>query len=179
MSNEQVFRIGKKKGSITSTFRQLVSCGSIKFNFGAISISPTDEDLRRVHDIIHEVDDRRVFFNAYEDESPEHMVESLREAKRAIHELRKGVWSSDWARTIVQIMLHNIGEFLTQVEKKKLPNYRTPEFEEFEDAAEKLRVQTWSLVAHLCVVFGDIVKPLHLPHEILSEVKKQFDKVNT
>ncbi len=178
MADEHGFRIGKKKGSLKSTFRQLVASGAIKFNFGAISITPNASDLTRVHDIIHEIDDRRVFYNPYEDEIPIHMVESLRDGKRAIHELRKGVWGNPWARSIIQIMLHNIGEFLTKIEKTPLPHFGDPEFEAFEDSAETLRMQVWSLVAHLYLAFGEEVKPLHLPPTILAEVKLEFEKAN-
>jgi hypothetical protein len=170
-------RMGTTKGySPIATFRQLVADGGIEFDFGIVKVKPKEKDLPRIHDIIHEIDDRRVFYNAYEDEIPEHMVTSLRDAKRAIHECRKGLWSNPWARRVVEILLHNIGEFLTFAEKKPLPrNHHDAGFPEFECEAEKLRMQIWSLVAHMVVVFGDDVKPLHLPPEILSEVKLAYD----
>jgi len=171
-------RMSRRPGaSVIDVFRQLVADGGIKFNFGLVSIEPKESDLTRVHNIIHEIDDRRVFYNAYEDETPKHMVESVRNAKQAIHEERKGIWSDLWARELVQKILHDLGEFLTQAEKVKLPrNHHDRGFDEFEDLATEMRLRIWSAVAELVVAFGDAVKPCHLPEDLLREVQVEFAK---
>lgn len=104
-----------------SVFRQLVSQGGIKFNLGVMSLELKENDLRRIHDIIQEFDDRKAFYDAMGDETPTYMVESIRSAKQQINEIRRGVWSNLWAREVVQLLLHDIGDFVTKVEREPLP----------------------------------------------------------
>jgi hypothetical protein len=165
----------KRGASVIDVFRQLVATGGIKFNFGLVSIAPKEHDLARMHDIIQEIDKRRVFYNGYEDEIPEHMVQSIRNAREAIHQERKGIWSDAWAREMVQLILHDLGDFLTKVERKRLPrSHHDPGFEEFEDVATEMRLRIWSLVAELVVAFGSAVRPLHLPADILDAVRSEY-----
>src|SRR5215813_11388654 len=72
----------EKRYSPMAVFRQLISQGRIKFNFGVVSVEPKEDDLRRVHDIINEIDNRRAFYNSMEDEIPAPVVESIRAAKQ-------------------------------------------------------------------------------------------------
>jgi hypothetical protein len=176
--NIESLRMRSKPGaSVLDVFRQLVAQGRIKFNFGLVSIEPKEDDLTRVHDIIHEIDDRRVFYNAYEDELPEYMVKSIREARQAIHAERKGIWSDLWARELVQKILHDLGDFLTRTDKMRLPrNHHDPGFEEFEDLATEMRLRIWSAVAELVVAFGDAVKPMHLPKDLLEAVRAEYEE---
>src|SRR5207249_3366924 len=168
--NTESLRMRQKPGaSVLDVFRQLVANGRIKFNFGLVSIEPKEDDLSRIHDIIHEIDDRRVFYNAYEDELPEYMVRTIREARQAIHTARQGLWPDLWAREVVQRILHDLGEFLTRAEKMPLPrNHHDHGFEQFEDLATEMRLRVWSAVAELVVAFGAAVKPLHLPGDLLE-----------
>lgn len=166
----------RRGSSPKSVFRQLVSQGGIKFNFGIVSVELKEDDTRRIHDIIHEVDDRRAFYNAFEDEIPNHMVVSVRSAKQQINEIRRGVWANLWAREVVQLLLHDIGDFLTKIEREPLPpNLHDAGFEDFEKHALELRLRVWTGIAHLVVVFGDAVKPYHLPPEILNEVSDAYE----
>lgn len=170
----------KRNASVLDVFRQLVAQGRIKFNFGLISVEPREDDLTRVHDIIQEVDNRRVFYNAFEDEIPKYMVESVREARQAIHIKREGIWSDLWARERVQKILHDLGEFLTKTDDTTLPcNHHDKEFEQFEDLAMELRLRIWSTVAELVVAFGDAVKPMHLPQAILDAVQSEYERSKT
>lgn len=163
--------------SVLDMFRQLVAQGRIKFNFGLVSVEPKEDDLTRIHNIIHEIDDRRVFYNAYEDETPEYMVESVGDARRAIHAERRGVWSDLWAREVVQKILHDLGEFQTRTDRMKLPrNHHDPTFEEFEDLATEMRLRIWSAVAELVVAFGDAVRPMHMPTDLLDVVRKEYEE---
>jgi hypothetical protein len=165
----------RRDASMLDVFRQLVAQGAIKFNFGLMSIEPREDDINRVHDIIHEIDDRRVFYNAYEDEIPDRMVESVREARQAIHGERKGVWADLWAREVVQKILHDLGEFLTVAERTNLPsNHHDVKFEAFADLAAEMRLKIWSAVAELVVAYGDAVKPMHLPPDLLDEVRRRY-----
>lgn len=163
------------KTTAVSAFRQLVSNGGIKFTFPFVTVELKEDDLRRVHDIIHEIDDRRVFYDHIEDEIPEYMVQSVARAKEAIHEARKGLWANDWAREVVQRLLHDLGAFLTKAQQSVPRNHHDPGFAAFEEAALELRLRVWTMVAHLVVVFGRQVKPLHLPIEILQTVQEAYE----
>src|SRR3954447_2459415 len=94
----------ERGSSPVSVFRQLVSNGGIKFNFGVMSLELKERDLQRVHDIIDELDDRRAFYSALGDKTPEEVVESVRSAKHEINEIRKGIWANLWAREVVQLI---------------------------------------------------------------------------
>ncbi len=85
-----------------STFRQRFANGRIKNNLGFLSVEPKEDDLPRVHDIVNEIDNRRVFYQAYEDVIPEFWVKSVHEVREAIQELRKGVWVDIGTRAVVQ-----------------------------------------------------------------------------
>jgi len=173
--NDLKMHTARRGSSPISVFRQLVSQGGIKFNFGMVSVELKEDDLRRIHDIIHEFDDRRAFYNAFEDEIPSYMVESIRSAKQQINEIRRGVWANLWAREIVQLLLHDMGDFLTRIEREPLPrNLGDAGFNRFERNALELRFRVWTAIAHLVVVFGDAVKPYHLPPEILKEVSDAY-----
>jgi hypothetical protein len=165
----------RRGSSAISVFRQLVSQGGIKFNFGIASLELKEDDLRRIHDIIEELDDRRAFYDALGDETPSYMVESIRGAKQEINEIRRGIWANLWAREVVQLLLHDIGDFLTKIERQPLPrNHRDAGFGDFEKHACELRLRVWTAVAHLVVVFGETVNPYHLPPEILKEVSDAY-----
>ena len=134
-----------------------------------------ENDLRRIHDIIDEFDDRRAFYDAFGDETPRYMVESIRSAKQQINEIRRGIWANLWAREVVQLLLHDIGDFVTKVERKPLPgNPGDAGFDVFEEHALELRLRVWTAIAHLVLVFGEAVKPFHLPPEILEEVSNAY-----
>ncbi len=175
------FRFGPRKGkSPLSVFRQLLASGGIEFNFlNMVKVKLQEHDLTRIHNIIHEIDDHRAFYDAIEDQHPDHMIASVRNTKDAIHRIRQGLWANDWAREEIQILLHHIGDFLTEVERAPLPNnFQDESFTKFADAAEKLQMQVWSFVAQLVVVFGSAVKPLHLPPEILTAAQRAYDEQN-
>jgi hypothetical protein len=173
--NDLKMHTARRGASPISVFRQLVSQGGIKFNFGVVAVELKEDDLRRIHDIIHEIDDRRAFYNAFEDEIPSNMVASVRSAKQKVHEIRSGIWANPWAREVVQMLLHDIGDFLTKIERQPLPrNFGDEGFDRFEEHALELRLRVWTAIAHLVVVFGDAVEPLHLPSEILKEVSKAY-----
>lgn len=167
----------RRGSSPLSVFRQLVSNGGIQVNFfGLVNVELKEDDLRRVHDIIHEIDDSRSFYQAFDDEIPKYMVQRIRSTRDQIHQLRRGVWANTWAREVVQRILHDLGDFLTKIERSPLPkNHHDRGFEEFENHALEMRLRIWTAVAHLVVVFGDAVKPFHLPPEILAEVKRAYD----
>ena len=156
-----------------STFRQLVANGRIKFNLGFLSVEPKEDDLARVHDVVNEIDNRRVFHQAYEDEIPEYMVKSVREARETIQELRKGVWADNGTREVVQYILHELAEFLTKSDRGRIPrNHHDAGFAEFGESATELRLKVWTAIAHLYIVYGEEVKPYHLPQEILDTVRE-------
>jgi hypothetical protein len=70
-----------------------------------------------------------------------------------------------------------IGDFVTKVEREPLPgNPADAGFDVFEEHALKLRLRVWTAVAHLVVVFGEAVKPYHLPPEILKAVSDAYQK---
>jgi len=167
----------RKNVSPLSVFQKLVTDGSIKFNFGIASLDLKSDDLRRIHSIIHEIDDRRAFYTAYEDELPEYMLASIKSTKMAIsNTFKEGLWTNQWARQVAQIVLHELGEFVTVVERTKIPkNHHDKNFDIFEQQAMELRLKIWTAVAHYVVVFGSAVQPLHLPHEILTAVQEEYD----
>jgi hypothetical protein len=165
----------EKRYSPIAVFRQLISQGRIKFNFGVVSFEPKEDDLRRVHDIINEIDNRRAFYNSMEDEIPAPVVESIRAAKQKFNELRQGLWADPWARQVVQILLDDLGDFLTKIERFPLAkDWHDARFGRLEKHLVELRLRVWTAVAHFVVVFGDAVKPLHLPPEILEEVQRAY-----
>lgn len=167
----------KPGSSVVGIFRQLVAQGRIKFNLGVIAIEPKEDDLTRIHNIIHEIDDRRVFYQAFDDERPEYMVTSVRSAREAIHAERKGIWADAWAREMVQKILHDLGDFITIAEKLGPPkNHHESKFEEFENAAAEMRLCIWSAVAELVIAFGDEVKPWHLPPDLLELVRSEREQ---
>jgi hypothetical protein len=167
----------KRGASVLSVYRQLVAQGRIKFNFGLISVEPQEDDLTRIHDVVNEIDNRRVFYEGHQNELPEYMIKSVREARGAIHTIRKGIWADAWAREMVQKLLHDLAEFLTSAERFKLPrNHHDEGFEQFEDIATEMRLRIWSVVAEFVVAFGDAVKPMHLPNDLLEEVRTQLSK---
>ena len=152
-------------------FNKLLADGSIKFNFGLVSVDLKDDDVQRVHNIIYAIDDRRAFYNAFEDETPERVVKSVGETKREIYEESKNLWRNAWSREVVQMILHDLGHFLTKIEKKPLPKVsEKKEFEEFLKHLLELRIRMWTAVAHFVVVYGNAVSAYHMPKEILEKV---------
>jgi hypothetical protein len=162
----------RKTGTPWNTLRQHIANGRIEFRGPIPVFKPEDRDHTRVHDIINEIDGRRVFYEAYEDEMPQRCLESVRDARAAVQSLRQGVWASSWSRMVVQIMIKNMGDFLTEIERRPLPAMGDAQFELFEDALELLRMQTWSLVAHLELAYGTTVSPLNIPPEVMARIKE-------
>jgi hypothetical protein len=154
-------------------FKKLISEGKIRFNFGLVSVDLKDDDLQRVHDIIYAIDDRRAFYNAYGDEVPKYVVESVRETKKEVYGISKGLWSNLWAREVVQHLLHELGSFLTKVERS-IPNFQDEGFPAFIEQLVELRLKVWTVIAHFVVVFGEVVKPIHLPVEIEQEIRLAY-----
>lgn len=154
------------RSSLVSTFRQLVSEGRIKFNLGLVTIEPKEDDLRRVHNILSEIDDCRVLYR--QDIRPEFAVYILNEVKRVrdyIRSERQGLWADLWAREVVQTITHEINEFITALENNVDPDT-------FVRLVSELRIKIWTISSELVIAFGAAVKPLHLPQEIFFEVKK-------
>jgi hypothetical protein len=161
-------RKGFSPGNI---FKKLVADGSIKFNFGVVAIDIKDDDAKRVHDIVHAINDRRAFYNSFDDEVPERVARSVMDTKKDIYETSKGLWRNPWSRDVVQLILHDLGDFLTKVERKPLPKISDKkEFEEFLKHLLDLRIRIWTAVAHFVVVYGDAVSAYHMPKEILAKV---------
>lgn len=158
-----------------SLFRQLVSNGGIKFTFPFVTVELKEDDLRRIHDIINEIDYRRVFYDSFDTEIPKDMVESVVNTKAAVHSARKGLWANDWAREMVQRLLHELGEFLTRTQSGVPRNHHDDAYPAFIEASVELRLRVWAIVAHLNVVFGPEVSPLHAPLEILQTVKEAYE----
>jgi hypothetical protein len=173
---EGLRKFSRKDESILSVYRQLVSNGGIEITFaGLVTVKLQEHDLRRVQNIINEVDDRRVFYSSIQDETPEFMVRSVLDAKRNIHNLRQDIWANDWARKVIQLLLEKLGGFLTFTERNTPRSFNEPGFSAFEDAALHLRLNVWTIVAHLVVVFGKQVTPRHLPKEIADVVREAYD----
>ncbi len=166
-----------KGSSVYSVFRQLVSKGGIKFSFAGISVEPQEHDLQRIHDIINEIDERRAFYDNLDDEIPKHVMDSVLEAKASINNLRRGLWANTWARETIQLLLHELGAYLTKTQNRRLPrNLHDKGFDTFEKDTLELRLKVWTIVAHLVVVFGAAVSAMHLPDEIREEVWKEYKK---
>jgi len=174
--NDLKMHTARRGSSTISVFRQLISQGGIKFNFfGLGSVELKETDRTRIHDIIYEFDDRRAFYDALGDAIPSHMVESIRSAKQQINEIRRGIWANLWARGVVEQLLHDIGDFLTKIERQPLPRkFGDAGFDLFEKHACELRLRVWTAVAQLVVVCGEAVKPFHLPPEILKEASDAY-----
>ena len=173
---EGLRKFSRSDESILSVYRQLVANGGIQFSLaGIVSAKLEEHDLRRIHDIINEIDDRRVFYSSVEDETPEYMVRSVLDAKREVHGLRQGLWANSWAREVIQRLLHELGVFLTYTERNVPRSFNEPGFAAFEDAALRLRLNVWTMIAHLVVVFGEQVKPYHLPSEIIDVVRETYE----
>jgi hypothetical protein len=166
----------RKAFSPFSVFKKLIADGNIKFNFGIVSVDLKDDDLQKVHNIIMAIDERRAFYNAFGDEIPKYVVESVRDAKKDIYETSKDTWTNLWARNVAQRILHDLGEFLTKMERLHDPKIGASEHEMFEEYMLELRLRAWTGVAHYYVVFGETVSPIHLPNEILDVVSDAYNK---
>jgi len=161
--------------SLYSVFRQLVANGRIKFSFAGVSVELREEDLYRLHDIVNEIDVRRAFYDSHEDENCDYAVASILEAKSEINKLRRGVWANAWAENMIGEMLHCLGEFLTETHNAPLPkNHHDERFDLFANAMVILRLEVWTIVAHLVVVFGPRIHVQHLPPDILTDVKSAY-----
>lgn len=173
---EGLRKFSRSDESILAIYRQLVSNGGIEVSFaGLVTFKLQEHDLRRVQNIINEIDDRRVFYSSVQDETPEYMVRSVLEAKRNIHNLRQDLWVSDWARKLIQLLLETLGDFLTSTERNMPRSFGDPGFGAFEETALRLRLKVWTIVAHLVAVFGSVVAPRHLPAEIANVVRKAYE----
>ena len=174
---EELRKLSRGQGtSVRSVFRQLVSQGGIKLSFLGVSVELREADLQRVHNIINEIDERRAFYDDLGDEIPQHLIDSVLDAKKAINELRRGLWANLWARQQIAQLLHDLGDFLTKTQHRKVPRYHHDQgFEEFAKAALELRLKIWTTVAHLVVAFGEQVSAMHMPTEILADVQKAYD----
>lgn len=166
---------GQQSSTVRSIFRQLISSGGIEFRFGGLTVKPKEDDLRRIHDIIDEVDDRRVFYIPLDTDVPKDIIRDVKEVKSAIHQRRKGLWADKNTRKIIQYMIHELGEFLTKAETLSLSlKDRDNSFPDFADLIVELRIKIWSAVARLYLMYGEPVEPYHLPDDILKEQKKQL-----
>ena len=76
---------------------------------------------------------------------------------------------------IIQYIIHELGEFLTNAEKLSLSlTDRDSSFPDFADLIVELRIKMWSAVARLYLMYGEPVEPYHLPIEILEEQNRQL-----
>lgn len=149
---------------LTASFRQMAANGG--FNLGIIK--PKAEDLNRIHEIVTEIDSRRLFYQCGQDEIPTHAMTSLYEARQAIRQASKGIWANPSWEVLVQEITQTLNDFCSKAEKLEPENLSmsSPMFTKFIIQMTDMRLKIWLLVAFLRKKVGDVIQPRNLPNEI-------------
>ncbi|WP_290654109.1 hypothetical protein [Idiomarina sp.] len=152
-----------------ASFRQAAANGN--FNFGIIKLQ--DSDLNRIHSIVNEIDQRRLFYNCSDDEMPKFAMQSLYEVRKFIREESRRVWAAPSCEAIVQEISHALSEACTTAERLGGDSIEMGghNYDEFLDVITDMRLKAWSLVAILKEKVGSVVTPRNMPAEIEAQVQ--------
>jgi hypothetical protein len=153
--------------------RQAVAHGNIKIS----GIELKDPDLNRLHDIVNEIDSRRVFYNCDDDETPKYAMDSLYEARDEIRDLSKGVWADQCCESYIKLISDSLETCCTKAEclNPYELNIGSQEGKQFMGIISDMRVAVWFCVAALQERVGSsIINPIHLPDKISERVKEMY-----
>ena len=156
---------------LTQICRQAVAHGNIKIN----GIELKDPDLNRLHDIVNEIDSRRVFYDCSDDEIPKYAMDSLYTARDKIRDLSNGVWADPYCESFIRQISDSLATCCREAERLKPYelNIGSQEGKQFMDIMTNMRLAVWFCVAVLQKTVGSsIINPIHLPHEISERVKE-------
>lgn len=150
---------------LTAGFRQVAANG---FSFGGLTLQ--DGDLNRLHAIVTEIDTRRVFYSAGEDEVPAHAMTSLRAVRDLVRDKSRGIWADPSCERLVQEISAALADCCTQAERLERAVVWSSEARHFMDTVTEMRLRVWVVVAILQRKIGQILQPGHLPPEIAALV---------
>jgi hypothetical protein len=161
-------RYQKLNTGFIAAFRQAAAWEG--FSFGVVKLKATD--LNRIHAVVAEIDSRRVFYGAYEDEIPWQVIESISEARTVIRNSLKGIWADTASEYFVQEILNTLADFMTEVERigGKDIYCGGEQWPPFCELLGTMRLTVWMMIAHLKQRAGDVIMPTHLPAEIWKDV---------
>ena len=150
--------------NLVSVFRQAAANGC--FKIGSIEIK--DPDLNKVHDIVNEIDSRRLFYECGQDECPKHAMTSLYEVRKEIRTLSRGVWSDRSLERLVQEITAQLNSFSSHAEKLNPESLSGSALDnqKFWFVLTDMRISIWILVTFLKKKLGSILQPRNLPPEI-------------
>ncbi|WP_395685341.1 hypothetical protein [Caenimonas koreensis] len=149
-----------------------VSAANGGFRFGGIELK--DPDLVRVHDVVNEIDSRRVFYACGEDENPRHAMTSLYAARDEIRKLTRGLWADKSCERLVQEISNTLSDHCTRAERLRPEEQGlwSPDSREFMSVMTDMRLTVWVLVAVLQRKLGGVISPSHLPIPIALAVER-------